>query len=187
MTTTTSARWCRRRALGCLIFLLSSVAAQAQKIHITFAKDADFSTYKTFAWAPRSAVAHPMLALDIIGAIEDQLTAKGLKKAASNPDLIVQVYGSIDQDSTFYSNDPLYMGSGGIPPFDPSLAGPAEMASYGNTTVTIHKGELVVDLIGANQKKLVWRGMASQNLSSNPDKLMNQVNDSIAKMFKKYP
>jgi hypothetical protein len=97
------------------------------------------------------------------------------------------VYGSIDQDSTFYSNDPLYNATGGIPPFDPSFSGPALAGTWGNTTVTIHKGELVVDLIDASAKKLVWRGMAQQNLSTKPEKLESQVQDAVVKMFKQYP
>ena len=101
--------------------------------------------------------------------------------------LIIQVYGSIDQESSFNSNDPLYNATGGIPPFDPSFSGPALAGTWGNTTVTIHKGELVVDLIDANAKKLVWRGMAQQNLSPKPEKLESQVQDAVAKMFKQYP
>ena len=59
---------------------------------------------------------------------------------------------------------------------------------YGNTTVTIHKGQLVVDLIDGANKKLVWRGMSQQNLEMhNKNKLIDQVNNAIAKMFKQYP
>ena len=170
------------------LVLIVSLAAQGQKIHVNkYDPTADFSKFKTFAWVPHGAVAHPILAADIVGAIEDQLTQKGLKLVASNPDLIIRVYGSIDQESTFYSNDPLYNATGGIPPFDPSFSGPALAGTWGNTTVTVHKGELVVDLIDANAKKLVWRGMAQQNLSTKPEKLLNQVQDAVVKMFKQCP
>jgi hypothetical protein len=170
------------------LVLVVSLGAQGQKIHVNkYDPNADFSKFKTFAWAPPGAVARPLLVAITVGSIEDQLTQKGLKKVASNPDLILQVYGSIDQDSTFYSNDPLYNATGGIPPFDPSFSGPALAGTWGNTTVTIHKGELVVDLIDASAKKLVWRGMAQQNLSTKPEKLASQVQDAVVKMFKQYP
>ncbi len=170
------------------LVLMVSLGAQGQKIHVNaYDPSADFSKFKTFAWTPHGAIAHPMLAADVVGSIEDQLTQKGMTKSEANPDLIIQVYGSIEQDSTFYSNDPLYNGTGGIPPFDPSFSGPALAGTWGNTTVTIHKGELVVDLIDAKAKKLVWRGMAQQNLSTKPEKLESQVQDAIAKMFKQYP
>ena len=170
------------------LVLVVSLGAQGQKIHVNkYDPNADFSKFKTFAWAPAGAVARPLLVAITVGSIEDQLTQKGLKKVASNPDLILQVYGSIDQDSTFYSNDPLYNATGGIPPFDPSFSGPALAGTWGNTTVTIHKGELVVDLIDASAKKLVWRGMAQQNLSTKPEKLTSQVQNAVVKMFKQYP
>ena len=170
------------------LLLIVSLGAQGQKIHVNkYDPNADFSKFKTFAWTPHGAVAHPMLAADIVGSIEDQLTQKGLKRVASNPDLIIQVYGSIDQESTFYSNDPLYNETRGIPPFDPSFSGPALAGTWGTTTVTVHKGELVVDLIDAGAKKLVWRGMAQQNLSTKPEKLLSQVQDAVVKMFKQYP
>jgi hypothetical protein len=176
--------------LAFFCFLGTCLGAQAQKINVAYDKQADFSQFKTFAFADHGAVAHPMLAANIVGAIGDELNNRGLKQVDINnrPDLIIQTYGSIDQDSTLYSNDPLYMATGGIPPFDPSFSGPMLTGQYGNTTVTIHKGELVVDLIGAANKRLVWRGMARQNLAGhNPDKLLNQVNTAIAKMFKQYP
>jgi len=170
-----------------LLFFLVSFSAHAQKIHVNYDKTLDFSKFKTYAWEPIGKVAHPMLAADIVGAIEDELKARGLTLTANNPDLVVQVYGSIDQESTFYSNDPLYNATGGIPPFDPSMTGPWSATYYGNTTVTIHPGELVIDLIQASAKKLVWRAMAQQNLSSNPQKMENEVNNAISKMFKDYP
>ena len=46
---------------------------------------------------------------------------------------------------------------------------------------------MVVDLIDANAKKLVWRGMAQQNLSTKPEKLESQVQDAVVKMFKQCP
>lgn len=172
------------------LLLAAGVPSWAQKIHVVYDKQVDFAQFKTFAWAPFGAVAHPMLAANVVGAIEEELKARGLQKvtAEQNPGLVIEVFGSIDQDSTFYSNDPLYMATGGIPPFDPSFSGPALIGMYGNTTVTIHKGQLVVDLIDAANKKLVWRGMSQQNLAShNKNKLVSQVNNAVSKMFKQYP
>jgi hypothetical protein len=179
---------CSRAFQLFLLVLLVSLGAQAQKIHVSYDKAVDFSKFKTYAWAPLGAVGHPMLAADVVGAIDDQMKAKGLQLTSDNPDLVIHLYGSIDQESSVSSNDPLYMATGGIPPFDPSAFGPALSGTWGGTTVTIHKGQLVVDLLDVSAKKLVWRGMATDNLSANnPKKLLSQVNNSVAKMFKQYP
>ena len=175
--------------LLCLVTMVS-LGAQAQKIKVVYEKQLNFAQFKTYAWESHGAISHPMLAANVVGAIDQELQARGLQKVGinDNPNLVIQVYGSVDQDSTFYSNDPLYMATGGIPPFDPSFSGPMLTGMYGNTTVTIHKGQLVVDLIDASQKKLIWRGMAQQNLAAhNPNKLLSQVNNAISKMFKQYP
>jgi len=180
----------KTRFLTLLFVVALCLNAQAQKIHVNYDKQTNFAQFKTFAWAPHGAVAHPMLAANVVGAIEDELKARGLQKVDinDNPGLIIQVYGSIDQDTTFNSTDPLYMATGGIPPFDPSFSGPLLVGQFGNTSVTIHKGQLVVDLIDGANKKLVWRGMSQQNLAANnPNKLVSQVNTAISKMFKQYP
>ena len=179
----------RRVVHALTLVMVLSLVAQAQKIHVAVPdKNVDFSKFKTYSWSPIGAVAHPVLAADVVGAIEDQMKAKGLELVPSNPDLVIKVYGSVDQESSAYSNDPLYNATGGIPPFDPSLSGPMLVGTWGSTTVIIHKGELVVDLLDPAAKKLVWRGIAQDNLAkNNPNKLLDQVNNAITKMFKDYP
>jgi Domain of unknown function (DUF4136) len=172
------------------MLLAITVPASSQKIKVVYDKQLNFSQFRTFAWAPHGAVAHPMLALNVVGAIESELKARGLQKVSmdENPGLVIQVYGSIDQETSFNSTDPLYAASGGIPPFDPSFSGPMLYGQFGATSVTVHKGQIVVDLIDAANKKLVWRGMSQQNLAAdNKNKLLNQVNGAISKMFKQYP
>lgn len=174
-------------ALG-LMFLLAITLSARDKISVSYAKGFSFSQFKTYAWAQHGAVAHPLLAADIVGAIDQELAARGLQKVTSNPDLIIQMYGALDDDMTMYSNDPIYGATGGIPPFDPGMNGPAFVGFYGNTTVTLRKGQMVVDLIDAKAKKLVWRGMATESVASHdPEKLIDEVNGAISKMFKEYP
>jgi hypothetical protein len=177
------------RVITVLVLSLLSVHCWAgSKITATWDKSLDFSKFKTYSWAPHGAVSHPMLAADMVAAIDDELSSRGLKKVSEGGDLIIQVYGSIDSDETLYSNDPLYMGTGGIPAFDPSMTGPSFIGFYGNTSVVVHKGQLIVDLIDVSKKKLAWRGMATESLNSqDPEKIMKQVNAAISQIFKKYP
>jgi hypothetical protein len=172
--------------------LVFCASATAEKIHVHYDKSIDFSKYKTYGWAPHGAVAHPMLALDIVGAVDDEMTARGLTKVAANPDLLVQIYGAIDSEVSMTSNNPIYNATGGIPPFDPSMTSPGNSlywdGYYGNSTVVVHPGTLVVDIIDAKAKKLVWRGVGSEAISpNNPDKLMSEANSTISKLFKEYP
>jgi hypothetical protein len=186
-----------RRALSCgllslLIAMILCTGASAEKIRVHYDKSVDFSKYKTYGWAPHGAVAHPMLALDIVGAVDDEMAARGMTKVPANPDLLIQIYGSIDSEVSMTSNNPIYNATGGIPPFDPSMTSPGNSlywdGYYGNSTVVVHPGQLIVDLIDVKAKKLVWRGMGSETISpNNPDKLMEEANSTITKMFKDYP
>jgi hypothetical protein len=180
---------------GILLVVVSAVlcsVAMAEKIHVHYDKSLDFSKFKTYGWAPHGAVARPMLALDFVGAVEDELNKRGLHKVAENPDLIIVFYAAVDSEVSMTSNNPLYNATGGIPPFDPSMTSPGNSlywdGYYGNSTVVVHPGQLVIDLIDFKTKKLAWRGFAAESISANnPDKLMGEVNSTITKLFKEYP
>jgi hypothetical protein len=175
-----------RAAQWFLLVGLLSCSAQAQKIKVEYDKNLDFAKFKTFAWGKHDAVSRPTLALAIAGAIEEELTKRGLQKADSNPDLYIQMYGSVDSDMSVSYSDFLYSGTGGIPPFDQSFLMWGAVPGS-TTTVVVHKGQLVVDLIDANRKKLAWRGMATEKLSDKKEKLIKQINTAVEKMFQQYP
>jgi len=174
-----------------LVMAMLCATATAEKIRVHYDKSVDFAKYKTYGWAPVGAVAHPMLALDIVGAVDQEMAAYGLTKVPSNPDLLVQMYGAVDTEVSMTSNNPIYNATGGIPPFDPSMTSPGNSlywdGYYGNSTVVVHPGQLIIDIIDAKAKKLIWRGMGSEAISNNPDKLMDQANSTVSKLFKEYP
>ena len=174
------------RAVRCFVLLIvfACIAAQAQKIKVEYDKSLDFSKFKTFAHRSPGHSAKPMLRLAILAAVQDDLTKRGLKQVNDNPDLYVQVYGAIDSDFTAHYHDPFY--GGGIPPINSGITLWYNIPGT-VTTVVIHKGELVVDLIDATQKQLIWRGIAKQKLSDRRDKLLDQVNTAVEKMFQQYP
>jgi hypothetical protein len=177
---------CRARLASLLGLLIAfaCTAAQAQKIKVEYDKSLDFSKFKSYAIDPKDNAARPMLRLAIQAAVQDDLAKRGLTKVDSNPDMYVQMYGAIDTDASVNYMDPIY--GSGIPPLNYGIT-----MWYGIpgsvTTVVVHKGELVVDVIDARQKKLIWRGIAKQKLSESRDKLLDQVNTAVEKMFQKYP
>jgi hypothetical protein len=159
-------------------------AVHAQKIKVEYDKSVDFPRFKTYAIDPVDNSPRPMLRLAIQAAVQEELGKRGLSKIDSNPDLYVQMYGAIDTDFTAHYHDPIY--GGAIPPMN------AGITLWHNipgtvTTVVIPKGELVIDLIDAKQRQLVWRGIANQKLSDSREKLLDQVNTAVEKLFRQYP
>jgi uncharacterized protein DUF4136 len=177
-------RRARLISLLCLLISLACTAAQAQKIKVEYDKSLDFTKFKTFALDSNQASAKPMLRLAILAAVQDDLTKRGLEQVADNPDLYVQVYGASDSDVSFSYHDPIY--GSGIPPLNYGITYWYNIPGT-VTSVVVHKGELVVDVIDAGKKQLIWRGIAKQNLSDKRDKLLDQVNTAVEKLFKQYP
>jgi hypothetical protein len=48
-------------------------------------------------------------------------------------------------------------------------------------------GNLTVDMFQGGSKQLIWRGTASEVISSKPDKNDKKLNDTVEKMFKHFP
>src|SRR5882724_880468 len=69
--------------------LLMAANAFGQKVSTQSAPNINWSQYKTYSWGHSESVANPIMNQYIVSGIEAQLTAKGLTKVETNPDLIV--------------------------------------------------------------------------------------------------
>jgi hypothetical protein len=66
--------------------------------------------------------------------------------------------------------------------------GPGYRSGIATTTTTDQNiGTLVIDLFDGSSKQILWRGLATENLSSNDQKNTKQLDQDIAKMFKPFP
>ena len=167
----------------CLLVLLGG-AVQAQKVKVEYDKSVDFTKFKTYAFDPIDNASRPMLQLAVQGAIEHDLGRLGFTKVAANPDVYMQMYGAIETDLTTHYHDPVY---GGYVPNYNSRVTVWHNIPGTYTTVVIPKGTLMVDLVDATKKQLVWRGVAKLKLSDSKDKVIEQVNTAVEKMFLQYP
>jgi hypothetical protein len=52
---------------------------------------------------------------------------------------------------------------------------------------TYTEGTLIVDIWDAKKKELVWRGVGSDTVSSNPESNAKKIDQVVADMFKRYP
>jgi hypothetical protein len=120
-----------------------------------------------------------------MGAVDEQLQAKGLKRIERGGDLIVAAYGAIDSDLNVAYRPEIYS--------MPGLTGPVWWANGmwvpgSSSAVYIKQGTLVVDIADPHQKRLKWRGIAQMKLDSQKkEKNFERVNEAIEKMFRKYP
>jgi hypothetical protein len=178
----------KTRVLGALAaILLVPALALAQKTSYDFSKEADFATFKTYALKEGTPVGQQLIDDRIVSAIETELTAKGLTKATGEPDVFVVYHMAFDKQkdiSTFSSG----YGGAGYGPYGGWGWG-GGMSTTSTQVRDILIGTLVVDMIDAKKKQVVWRGMGVKevNTTANPEKRDKSISNALKKIYKNYP
>jgi len=140
----------------------------------------DFSKLKSYRWAdlPSKANANPFVVQRVGAAVETQLKAKGYAPATGAPDFLVASY--VGQRSRIRVTD---WGYG----YGPRGAwyGPGA----GVDVYEYEEGSLIVDIVDARSKRLVWRGSATAVVDpgATPDERTERIQEAVAKMFKDFP
>jgi hypothetical protein len=142
---------------------------------------ADFAGYHTFSWLKVDA-SNPLWTDRIKQAVGQQLSAKGWTEQPSGGDVSVAAMGRTRQEQTYNT---FYDGLGGG--WGWRRFGGMGMGEATTTVEDTPVGSLNVDLFDSRTKKLIWRGTASQTLSSKPEKNTEKLDKAVADMFKKFP
>jgi hypothetical protein len=154
--------------------------AWAQDVKVDYDKAANFGAIKTFSIKLGTSWGNPIGEKRVMDEFTQALTEKGWKLApAGEADAEVVVHGAsqVKRDlNTFYSGTGgyRYRGFGGT----------------GTATTTVNEytvGTLVVDIFGAKDKNLMWRGIAQDELSDKTEKNIKKLGKASDKMFKDFP
>jgi hypothetical protein len=154
------------------------VAFAANDVSTDYDHKADFSRYKTYSWIGVRA-GTSLWADRIQGDVDSQLAAKGWTRVASGGDATVAAFGKLTQQDTmqsFYSGFPGWGWTG--------------WGGTGTVTTTVvpeNIGTLVVDMFDGQSKRLIWRGMATDTLSSKPEKNDKKLEKAVNEMFDHFP
>jgi hypothetical protein len=164
-------------------FLLMTGTASAQKVTVDFDREADFSKYKTYAFAQGTPAPETLTNQRIQEAIEAQLAAKGLTRVERDPDLYIIYHCAVDERTQLNTTS---LGGWGWGP------GWGRWGGIGDGDIItrveqIPVGHLMVDIGDTAEKRYIWRGTASKTLSSNPEKNAKTINKEVRKMFEKFP
>ncbi|HZF14689.1 MAG TPA: DUF4136 domain-containing protein [Steroidobacteraceae bacterium] len=169
-------RFARRFAVALLV--LASAAAIGQSISTNYVPGTDFSKFRTYRWvAVEGATAvDQILDQQIKQAVDKQLATKSLTKKDADPvDLYVGYQVAVEQEKELNAfGAPGWRFGGG-------------MASV--TTSTVDIGTLVLDIYNPVAKQLLWRGSASETVSTSgsPEKKQERLDKAMAKLLKKFP
>lgn len=170
-----------------LVFLSSCVSV---RVLADYDKEADFKTYKTYAFYKTGIDKAQISDLDkkrILRAIDAEMASRGFTKS-QNPDILVSIFTKEREQVDVYNNN---FGWGGF-----GWGGFGWGAGWGwgpgwggNNVSTRTEGSLYIDLIDSKNKELVWqgRGVGTLNNTKNIEKKEERIREFVSEILQAYP
>jgi hypothetical protein len=169
------------------LLLMALGCAPSISVKQDYDKDANFAAMKTYAWVPvpTTAVGSVKSALErnslldkrIKESVNAQLTAKGYTQDANNPDFMTLYHtGAEDKVNVTdwgygYGHYGGWYGGGGV-----------DVYQY-------KEGTLILDIIDAKSKELVWRGFAQGTIDPGApiERREQRLNEAVTRMLANFP
>lgn len=170
------------RILIPLLVLLALAACGGSAVMMDYNIAGTWSNYRTYNWLPEpraedigDLAKNPSNRTSLEDAVNWAMKNRGLRLDEQNPDLLVAYYAgkkdAIDPRVWGYSYSPKgsYKDEQGPP------------NTYNSNT-------LVIDLVDAKSKELMWRGWSGGVINApNNDKVENSIRDVVKKIMAEYP
>ena len=170
----------RLALIGAMLLATGCVNSATKDIMVDTDADpkVDFKAYTTYAWLGSAAILNdpegnwepPEFDADaeIKFLIDRELRKHGMSESSVDPDLIVAFGAGIDMTTMEIKVDP-----------------ESELETLDNVPM----GALTVILIDSNTKRAIWGGIASGEVTQNPDSavIKQRLDFAVSSMFKKLP
>ena len=158
---------------------------------IDYNHQANFAQYHTYSGG-NVKTADPFYVDRIKQAVDKQLQAKGWQLVSSGASVTVFASDNLhNQKEVQTMYDGLGGGWGGGWGWGGwgwgGLGNPGGFGDATTTTTNQPVANLVVDIFDGNSKNLLWRGLATEDLSTNANKNTKSLDTDIARMFKGFP
>jgi hypothetical protein len=156
------------------VLVFSTMHVFAVEVRTDYDHKVSFAKYKTYSWVK---VETPDAIWDqrVKDEIDKTLAAKGWTQVVSGGDVSVVAIGTTRERPTL---ETFYNG------FDSWRWG-----GFGTPTTTVDnytEGTLVVDMLDTATERLIWRGSASDLLSSKPEKNIEKLEKAVKNMLEKF-
>ncbi len=158
----------------------SSVTVQSD-----FDPEADFSQYKTFRWYEGKPVPgdelvmYPLVRKRFVESITGNLTSKGLTlMEGEGADLVVVIHAGMKERMQITE----WGGYGWYNPWWGPYGGRVDVSYY-------EQGTVVIDLVDAKRKELVWRGLGTKAVQryDSPAEAKEAIDMIVGKILNRYP
>jgi hypothetical protein len=173
----------RAGATLAILALLAAAACSTLETTADWDRTTDFAKYRTWTWKDDDSIKNDILAKRIQAGVTAELNKKGLSPTDDNPDLWAVAHARLSKQTRvdYYNSGWGYGWYGGY------YGGGMTMSTA--TVREIPVGTLIVDLVDAKQKKLVWRGIAQDTLKPerSSEEKQKALSEALAKLFENYP
>jgi len=139
----------------------------------------DFKRLRTYGWLPlpEKATLSDLDLNRIKLAVDNEMTARGLRVSSDHPNFFVAGHlvkkDKVNVTNWGYGYSPYgrYWGRGGF------------------SVYQYEEGTLIIDLVDAESKNLVWRGVAKADVevATTPEKRDRLINGAVLKILKNFP
>jgi Domain of unknown function (DUF4136) len=180
-----------RRMIVLFCALLFAGSPGLSKSRVDFDHGTHFSSYKTYSWddsvdtPSHDRFPNQLMQVRVASFIEEALAARGFKRVPSGGELLISFRIKVTQEPVFTTFSDGW-GPGG---WDSGWGwGGGWGSSFSTTTVqTFYSGTLVINMVDANQKKLVFQGASTQDISSRPERNARRLGRAVNEILEKYP
>jgi hypothetical protein len=167
--------------VGIALAALAASACAPMRVNAFVERTTNFTTFRTYAWAPADQLATGDPRLDnneffqerVKTAVEKGLDARGLEKTTSGTaDVVLHYHASVTQRVDANGVDERYGYCEDCRPF------------------VFDAGTLTLDVVDARTNRLVWRGWAERSFDGivdNQQWLERQVDEAVDRILRKYP
>jgi hypothetical protein len=160
-----------------LLFLLASCSSVS--VNSDYDKKVDFTSYKTYAYLKNAIDKVEISDLDkkrILRSIDEAMTTKNFTKSET-PDVLISIFTKENERVDVYNNSGF--GFGWSPFWGMGIG-----YNHVNTTP---EGTLIIDILDAKTKELVWQGEGSGYLTKDTDKKDERIKEFVDKILAQYP
>lgn len=183
----------RTRAIQLVLALMLATGGCSQVfVQSDFDPSANFTALRTYAWfaaeQPKSGdvrVDNPLLDARVRAAVETALNSRGYMKTDANPDFFLIYHAAVSREIEVTTTS--------TPIYPPALYGWHYVAPpvwvERKVPYVYDKGSLIVDVIDANNEKLMWRGSIQAELDkyATPQERGTRLDAAVKKMMAQFP
>lgn len=170
-----------------LTVLILSACGSGIKISTDYDKNVSFDKYKTYSFYQFTDKGPGLSELNrdrIISSIKKELEAKGFTENNATPDFLVNAT-TLAKDKKQVTGTTNYYGYGGY--YRPYSWGPG---FGGTTTYNVYEyrdGSLIIDLVDASTKKLVWQGTGNKEIDMPLKNAEKVIPEAVTKILASFP